>query len=209
MSDGRRRRRAKQARRDIRRTKARDRKSRDEASLVDVIRGALKGGHPLGLLSLASVMIRMTVPDPLPKWGSRQREPIDMDRVIASFSRAKSWETTALLAVLAELMLNETDRQDRCRRAVAERNDALPEWIPRLACIQVYRAVRATHVLGDEDELLIGVQLAGEYDLTCVVHLNHNMLSEVDDAYFLPQSIDKCFPSPSSATPTLTSASSI
>ena len=68
---------------------------------------------------------------------------------------------------------------------------ALPEWIPGLAHIQVYRAVRATHVLGDEDELLIGVQLAGEFELTCVVHLNHNMLSEVDDAYFLPQSIDK------------------
>ena len=65
-----------------------------------------------------------------------------------------------------------------------------PSGSQDLSHIQVYRAVRATHVLGDEDELLIGVQLAGEYDLTCVVHLNHNMLSEVDDAYFLPQSID-------------------
>jgi hypothetical protein len=34
-----------------------------------------------------------------------------MDLVIASFSRAKSRETTALLAVLAELMLNETDQK--------------------------------------------------------------------------------------------------
>ena len=130
-----------------------------------MIRGALSGGRPLGLLTLASVMIRMTVPDPFPKWGSRQREPIDMDRVIASFSRAKSWETTALLAVLAELMLNETDRQDRCRRAVAERNDSLPEWISDLSHIPVYRAVRATHVLGDEAELLIGAKLAGRFEI--------------------------------------------
>ena len=190
MSNGRRRRRAKQARRDIRRTEARGRKARREASLVDVVRGALNGGHPLGLLSLGSILIRMTVADSFPKWRSPQRAPINMDYLIASFSRVQQRETTALLAVLAELMLDEHDRQDRCRQEVAARNDSLPEWISGLAHIEVHRAVRATHVLGDEDELLIGAQLAGGHELTCVVHINHNMLSEVDDAYFVPESID-------------------
>ncbi len=194
MSDGRRRRRAKQARRDIRRAKARDRRTRDEASLVDVVRAALDGGHPLGLLSLASILIRMTVPDPFPKWGSRQREPIDMDNLIASFSRVQKREATAVLAVVAELMIDEEDRRDRCRRQVAARNDSLPEWISGLARIRVHRAVRATHVIGDEDALLIGAQLVGGHELTCVVHINHNMFSEVDDAYFLPDSIDKVLP---------------
>ena len=175
----------------MRRTKTRDRKTRDEPSLTDVMSGALNGGHPLGLLSFASTLIRMAQSDPFPNWGSRQREPIDMDLVVASFSREKSRETTALLAVLAELMLNETDRQDRCRREAAARNDPLPEWISNLSHIRVHRAVRATHVLGDEDELLLGAELPGGHELTCVVHLNHNMLSEVDDAYLLPQSIDK------------------
>ena len=101
-----------------------------------------------------------------------------MDYLIVSFISREDRETTALLAVLAELMVDETDRQDRCRREVAARNDSLPEWISDLAQIRVHRAVRATHVLGDEDELLIGVKLAGGYELTCVVHINHNMFSK-------------------------------
>jgi hypothetical protein len=191
MSDGRRRRRAKQARRDTRRTKARERRTREEALFAEVIREALNGAHPLGLLSLASIVIRMTVPDPFPKWGSQKREPIDMDYLIGSLTREPSRETTALLAVLTELMVGEKDRQDRCRREVAAQNYSLPESISRLAQIRPYRAVRATHVLGDEDELLVGAELVGGYELTCVVHINHNMFSEVDDAYFVPDSIDK------------------
>jgi hypothetical protein len=191
MSDGRRRRRARQARRDTRRTKARERKSREEASFAEVIRGALNGAHPLGLLCLASIVFRMTVPDPFPKWGSQKREPIDMDHLIGSLTREPSREAAALLAVLTELMVGEKDRQDRCRREVAAQNYALPESISRLAEIRAYRAVRATHVLGDEDELLVGAELVGGYELTCVVHINHNWLSEVDDAYFVAESIDK------------------
>jgi hypothetical protein len=209
MSDGRRRRQAKHARRDARRTKARERKARDESSLADVVRGALAGGHPLGLLSLVSVVIRMTVPDPLSKLRTRQWEPLNMDDVIASFTRERCRETTALLAVLAELMPDETDRQDRCRREVAERKDSLPEWISRLPQIRVHRAVRATHVLGDEDELLIGAQLAGDYELTCVVHVNHNMFSRSTTHISCRSRSTRCFPSPPSATPNLTSASSI
>jgi hypothetical protein len=113
------------------------------------------------------------------------------DPLSRTLSREQCRQTTALLAVLAELMLDETDQQDRCLLEVAARNDSLPEWISALAQIGVYRAMRATHVLGDEDEILIGAQLAGGYEVTCVVHLNHNMLSEVDDAYSVPDSIDK------------------
>jgi hypothetical protein len=133
----------------------------------------------------------MTVRDPFPKWGSQKREPIDMDHLIGSLTREPSRETAALLAVLTELMVGEKDRQDRCRREVAAQNYALPESISRLAEIRAYRAVRATHVLGDEDELLVGAELVGGYELTCVVHINHNWLSEVDDAYFVAESIDK------------------
>jgi len=191
MSDGRRRRRAKETRRNTRRTKARERKSREEARFAEVIRGALNGAHPLDLLCLASIVFRMTVPDRIPNWGSQKREPIDMDYLIGSLTRDPSSETIALLAVLTELMVGEKDRQDRCRREIAAQNYPLPESISRLAQIRPYRAVRATHVLGDADELLVGAELVGGYELTCVVHINHNFLSEVDDAYFVPESIDK------------------
>ena len=189
MSDGRRRRRAKKARRDIRRAKARDRTSRDIASFVDVVRGALNCGHPLGLPEFGQPLDSHDEPDPFSKLGSGKPEPIDLDDLIVGLRRVQEREITALLAVLAELTSGET--QDCFRREVVVRNDSLPQWISGLARIEVHRVVQATHVLGDEDELLIGVQLTEGYELTCVVHLDHNMLSKIDDAYFVPESIDK------------------
>ena len=40
------------------------------------------------------------------------------------------------------------------------------------------------------DELLIGARLASGHELTCVAHINHLMMSEVKDAFFVPDSID-------------------
>jgi hypothetical protein len=114
-----------------------------------------------------------------------------MGGLVTLFVGTRGRETTALLAVLAELMVDEPELQGRCRKEVAERKDALPKWVSALPGLQFRRAVRATHVLGDEDELLIGMQLMGKYDMTCIVHINHNMASEIDDADFMPDSIDE------------------
>src|SRR4051794_18458566 len=116
MSDGRRRRRAKQARRDARRMAAYERKPPDNESLVGLIRGALAKGHPLGLLAVASYMLWRAAPDPLASFESPPREPLDIDNVLTSFIRDKRRETTAMLAVLAELMVDDPARQTRCRQ---------------------------------------------------------------------------------------------
>ena len=100
-------------------------------------------------------------------------------------------ETTALLAVIADLLVDDEDSQVRCRQAVAERGDALPTWLVELQRVEVYRAVRMTHVLGDRDELLIGARFADGQELTCVAVIDHNMVSEVKDAFFVPDSIDE------------------
>ena len=180
MSDGRRRRRTKQARRDARRMAAYERKSPDKESLVGLIRGALAKGHPLGLLALASYMMWSAEPDPLASIESPPREPLDIDNVLTGFIGDKCRETTAMLAVLAELMVDNSDRQARCRQELAERKHALPKWISALPDIRVRRVVRATHVLGDLDQLMIGAQLAGRYDITCMVRFDHNTIFELD-----------------------------
>src|SRR5690606_27470102 len=77
------------------------------------------------------------------------------------------------------------------RQEVALRADLLPAWISGLSRIDVRRAVRIAHVLGDSDELLIDARLVGGHELTCVVRLDHTILDDVKDAFFVRDSIER------------------
>jgi hypothetical protein len=79
----------------------------------------------------------------------------------------------------------------RCRNELAERGEQLPPWITALPRVDVYRAVRRTHVFGDVDELVIGMRLDGGHELTIAVRIDHNMLSSVADAGVVPDPIDE------------------
>jgi hypothetical protein len=168
-----------------------ERKPPDNESLVGLIRGALAKGHPLGLLALASYMLWRAEPDPLASFESPPREPLDIDNVLTGFIGDKCRETTAMLAVCAELMVDNSDRQARCRQELAERKHALPKWISTLPEIRVRRVVRATHGLGDLDQLMVGAQLAGRYDITCAVRFDHNTMFELDGIDFMSDAIDE------------------
>ena len=207
MNDGRKRRQAKQSRRDARRLKTRDtpeetsgeppaespEESPEGMLLVEEVRRALDTGHPLDLLGMASLMIEATKPNPLAAFvkSREQRESVRLDDLVAGFVDVHIPETTALLAVLAELLVDDEDLRLRCGKEVAARHDSLPQWISGLPHVDVYRAVRMTHVLGDGDELLIGARLTSGHELTCVAHINHLSSSEIKDAFFVPDSIDR------------------
>ena len=47
-----------------------------------------------------------------------------------------------------------------------------------------------SHVLGDGEEVLLGVRLADGQELTCAVFIDHLEMSEVKDAFFVPEAID-------------------
>ncbi len=96
-----------------------------------------------------------------------------------------------LLAAIAELLVDDPARQLRCRREVAERGHHLPGWITALPRVDVYRAVRRTHVLGDVDELVIGMRLDGGHELTIAVRIDYNLLCSVADADAVPDPIDE------------------
>lgn len=74
---------------------------------------------------------------------------------------------------------------------MAASSDVLPRWIAELANLEVHGAARITHVLGDVDGIVVGARLAGGDELTCVVFVNHNMLSEVTDAGFVSKPMDE------------------
>lgn len=157
--------------------------------MIDEVREALDGGQPLDLLGLVSMLILATSPQPALLRQPDVEEPPSLNELVAAFIGVQAQETTALLAVLSELLADEVTSA-RCRREVDARHDDLPGWLTDLAQTTVHRAVLMTHVLGDADELLLGVRLADGRELTCAVNIDHLMVSEVRDAFFVPETID-------------------
>ena len=193
MADGRRRSAAKQARRDARRRKARSREpveleTPEETPLIDEVRQALDGGRPLDLLDLVSLlMLATSAQQPVLR---PQPDGPGLDELVTAFIGVQVRETTALLTVLGELVVDDDVLRARCRHEVDARKDGLPRWLVGLAQTTVHRGVRMSHVLGDGDELLLGVRLADGQEMTCAVHIDHLMMSAVKDAFFVPESVD-------------------
>ena len=149
------------------------------------------GWDPLSLLSVASMAIHVGKPEPLLSLKSGRSDTDLLDRVLTGLIDVRNREVTALLAVIAELLVDDPAPQLRCRRELAERGEHLPRWITALPQVDVYRAVRRTHVFGDVDELVIGMRLDGGHELTIAVQIDHNMLSSVADAVAVPDPIDE------------------
>ena len=136
-------------------------------------------------------MIHVAKPEPLISVKSGRCDTSHLDRVLTGLIGVRNRETTALLAVIAELLVDDPAPQLRCRRELAERDEHLPQWITALPRVEVYRAVRRTNVFGDVDERVIGMRLDGGHELTIAVQIDHNMLSSVADAGVVPDPIDE------------------
>jgi hypothetical protein len=136
-------------------------------------------------------VIHVAKPAPPISLNTRRCDTSHLDRVLTGLIGVRNRETTALLAVIAELLVDDPAPQLRCRHELAERGEHLPRWITALPMGDVYRAVRRTNVFGDVDELVIGMRLDGGHELTIAVQIDHNMLSSVADAGVVPDPIDE------------------
>jgi hypothetical protein len=191
MSDMGRARRAKQIRRDERRAKKHNGENATDTTFRDALRRALARGHPLSLLSIASMVIHVAKPEPLIALRSGRGIESYLDGILSSFIGVRNREMTALLAVIAELLVDDQAAQLRCRRELAERDEHLPRWIAALPRVDVYRAVRRSNVFGDVDEVVIGMRFDGGHELTVAVAIDHNLWSNVTDAGAVPEPIDE------------------
>ncbi len=81
------------------------------------------------LLSVVGLMIHVAKPDPLGFLNSRQRDTHHLDELVTNLIGVRNRETTALLAVLAELLVDDPAPQLRCRHELAQRDDHLPRWL--------------------------------------------------------------------------------
>lgn len=146
----------------------------------------------MNLLFVASLAIYVSKPEPRYPLKSGQPDRSYLDQILTQFVRERNPETTALLAAVGELLVDDPAAQLRCRREVAERSDHhSPEWIAALPQAEAYRAVRRTHVFGDVDELVIGVRLASGHELTAAVQIDHTLWSSAADGCVVPEPIDK------------------
>src|SRR4051794_39146725 len=109
MSNQRRARSAK--RRDQRRAKKRTAGRSTDAELTDAIRGALKGGHPLSMLDVACMAIHVANREPPTALKPGHRDPGRLDRILTSLIGVRNRETAALLAVIAELLVDDAAAQ--------------------------------------------------------------------------------------------------
>jgi len=190
MNEGRKRRKAKQARRDVRRRGAKDQTGKEEAAFIGLVRKTLDTGRPLDMLCLAAYGVETLMPD----WRSKLKSEVpEQDRLGTVITNLCTWqapEVTALLAVMAELMVDRPELQRQCRLEVVLRNDRLPDWITQLPDVQVHRVTRMADVLGDYDELVLGVWLADGHELTCLAAIDHSRFSYLCAADVLAGSMD-------------------
>jgi Domain of unknown function (DUF6398) len=156
--------------------------------LLQGVRHALNAGHPLTLLDFVSSLITVVDPRSQSPFGNPgdQPPPPELGELVESFLDVENRETSALVAVIAELTDDELVRA-RIRRELHHRSHQLPRWLTRLSDVDVYRATEMVHILGDGDDLMLGARLADGHELTAVVYIDHNVGTIVKDAFIVAE----------------------
>lgn len=156
---------------------------RDEPDLIADVRSALRQPDPWDLLALVSGLL--TVVD------ARTKDPFEpepaaptlgLHELATSFMEVRIPGTTALLTVLAE-MVDDDELVPKIRGELAARGDKLPEWLERLGPLHVEAVLESCHVLGDGDQILVGVQTAAGHAFTAVLYIDHNVGTIVKDGF--------------------------
>jgi hypothetical protein len=143
-------------------------------------------------LAYASTLVASLDPrgrDPFEGERAGGPDRVTLPELVESFAEVEMPQTTALLAALAELGLDELTRA-KARRAVTTRSHRLPDWLARLGETSVYRAMETTHVLGDGENVLLGARLPG-HELTAVIYVDHNLGTVVKDGFPAPSSVSE------------------
>ena len=150
-------------------------------SLLDEVSSRLDDPSPLGLLSYVSGLLNAVDP--------RNRDPFDRgdpefsaDELVASFLDMPSRETSALLSVVSAFADDDLVRA-RIRRELSGRRHPLPDWLTQLSTVSPVAPLQATEILGEGENVLIGIDLGGSLSLTAAVFIDHNLGSVVKDAY--------------------------
>ena len=156
-----------------------------EPDLMDGIVAALAADEPLPLLGVASSLLAAF--DDGPSFPGENQPPLpSRDDVVQSFFDVDLVETSALLAAVAGLTGDVILRR-RVRQEIADRRHVLPHWLLAMDEAEPVDGVfEMRHVLGDGENIVLGVRLPGGHELCAAVYIDHNLGTVVKDAYVVP-----------------------
>lgn len=164
----------------------------EELDLVQRLERALDVPEPLDLLALVSaLMVSLTPRHTLPFVASTEPDTqpkMTLAEFVDSFIDVDLRATTGALTVMAALTDDEM-LAARVRRELERRTHRVPPWLRGLAGPTAYRAVEVVDVLGDGDDVIVGVRLGSGHELTALVYIDHNLGTQIKDAFFVPDSI--------------------
>ncbi|ADB76295.1 hypothetical protein Gobs01_02272 [Geodermatophilus obscurus DSM 43160] len=163
------------------------RRERRTPDLVDEVAGALAGGEPLDLLALTSSFLAATDPRERRLFGAQDEPSLPpREEIVETFFEVPIPETSALLTAIAVLTGDDVLRS-RVRREVATRAHVLPHWLAELDRARAHdRALQMTDVLGDGENLVLGVRLPGGPELSVAVYVDHNLGTVAKDGFVVP-----------------------
>jgi hypothetical protein len=157
-----------------------------EPDLLDDVARALDSPEPLDLLALTSTLLAATEPRRPGLLDEADHRDTPLAQFVETLLAVDRRETTALLLVLAALRGDELLRR-RVGEQVRRRAQELPEWIDGLVAARpADPAWQLSHVLGDGENILLGVLLPGGKEFTLVAYVDHNLGTLVKDAFAVP-----------------------
>jgi hypothetical protein len=146
---------------------------------------------PLNLLTYVSMLMYMTDPRRVdPFAGPQEQTSIRREELLPTFLDVPCPETSALLAALAEMISDDDVLCARIRRELAARPRLQPAWLADLGATRISRALLMGHILGDGDNIILGVDLPGGRSGTITVYVDHNLGTLVKDAFTISESFD-------------------
>ena len=160
--------------------------SSGEPPLLREVRERLGTGEPLDLLAEVSSLLAVVDPrrrSPIERSFGREQDGAPTPaELLSTFIDVDRPETTALLAVIAQLGPDEQIRE-RARRAAAGRRHVLPLWLRELDRAHAYGCAEVADELGDGEDVLVGVRLSGGHELTSLLYIDHNLGSVAKDGF--------------------------
>lgn len=160
-----------------------------EAQLIADVRRAMRMDHPIDLLALVSAMLAALEPRRATPFAQPSTAHVSRADLFASFLDVRLSETSAILSVVAAMVEDELLRA-RIDRELAARRSHLPLWLSDLRGLDIYRTLEMGHVLGDGDNIMLGVRLPTGEEMTAVVYIDHNVGTLVKDAFIVAEPIE-------------------
>ena len=163
-----------------------------EPDLLAEVRHALAEPDKLSLLTCVSTLLCVTDTrriHPFARPDAADLAVLTREELVTTFLDVRAPETSALLAVIAEMAGDDDVLRARIRRELAARPKVEPAWLAQLGETSTYRAVRMSHILGDGDNIMLGVRLPDGQEFTCLVYIDHNLGTLVKDGFVVPEPI--------------------